>query len=314
MAGSHGFDLRHSRAIGKLKISCNRTLPVKRLHQSRNALLKHAQVLGDYVCSQLSHMKTPHPMLIGLATLLCGLAGGCIQEDPQAEALRNRLDSNELELSKLRKQIEGAQQPAASSGDMAKNSTTASRIRELEAQVEQLIAENAQWKQASLKAPSSGDSDGMLSHSQLLGRLEEASLPLRKQIKSLYEIEQASLRELTINQNPYSCVIRLDLKNLATGAKEQVEVPASANIRGEWKFPPVERIAETIRSVPEPGTVPAPILPSPQFAPAHPLQPGAPDPMRAPRVVEAAPSPPRPSTPSSVPVPGELAGEMKLNW
>ena len=246
--------------------------------------------------------------LLAIPTLLVGtLVSGCIQDDPQAEALRGRLEGTELEITRLKEQLAAGTKPSGGGGEPDRQ---ASRIKELEAEVQRLTTENSQLKVSGSK-PS-----GILAHRELLDNLEAASAPFREQIKSLYQIEQATLRELVIPESPYSCVIRLKLMNLATNRREMVDVSATADAQGQWSFPPIERIAAGIVPFTTGATAAAPPStpsPSPSSPPAFSARPTASTDRGTPPAPQ--PEPPR-GRASAMPVPGELAGEMvlPLNW
>ena len=115
------------------------------------------------------------------AFILMSLAGvfsitGCIQEDPQVEALRAGFQAAEQEIAELKKQLASGQR--AGSGAAA----SSSGAPEMEAENALLRIENAK-----LKANAS-QSFVPLSKHEMLARLQQKSGPLQEGINDLYEV------------------------------------------------------------------------------------------------------------------------------
>lgn len=241
---------------------------------------------------------------------------GCIQEDPQMKALQDRLEKTESQLTAI---AEKEQSDVASSAGRAAESqlaTQKAKIAELEAKVRSLSEENEKLKKASATASTSS-----LGSTELLEKLNVASQPLREEIRPLYTIEKAVVRELSIPESPYSCIVHLDLVNLASGAMEEVEVRATANLQGEWQFPSTALISKAIR--PRGQSMAATSSPSSEVGQTQSTSTRSSltgERNQTTRAGEGTRETPRSSSPSgrsvpaAVPVVGQLAGETVLNW
>ena len=153
--------------------------------------------------------------------------------------------------------------------------------------------------------------------------LMAAAAPYKTAIEGIYEVEEASMKDLFIpdfSEHPYRCVFHLKLIETSTGSKKQLDVAAKGNPQGKWELPSMEDLQKQVKSrvvsvAPQPAPaaqqqLPLPALPSdPNLLQgnqtAYPTSSGS----IAPQI-----NPPQRSAPIQPALPGELKGEIRIPW
>lgn len=259
-----------------------------------------------------------------------------MQEDPR---LTDELEKTKKELEAAKKELAAA---VTQKGDSGVHPTeTESR----------LMAENSEMKtqlEVLRKQVSDLEKSGVrpLTTDQLTLNLVAAAAPYRNAIKGLYEVEEASIRDLEIPDftgHPYRCVLHLKLVESATKEKKQMDIVAKGDTQGNWILPPMEELQTQVKPR---STTPAPALAqdSPPVGSSSPPQskprtnprfqdsatdgivPGVLPDGRSPNAggIGYGPGPNLSGQPNSstvaprsapnIPLPGELKGEIRINW
>ncbi len=180
----------------------------------------------------MDYMKARNIFFLMTASLLVG----CLQEDPQIQALRNERDDA---LARIQKLVEDAKVPKPES--QIESANLQKEVVSLKGQLNIALAEVKKAKESTQEP---------LSEEELLVLLRSATEEHRKPIRERFDVVNIVLSEFSMPEkmaHPYRCGVQYDLVEKSTGEPYYIDVAVSAPPSGMWEVPPVSEFESKIK-------------------------------------------------------------------